>query len=106
MWQPEISIKSHMVSYCSVIKTRSHTVPEINVFLHCTQIPDGCQKWRESNFCEMSPVDPADTLRVKNFVKITPSGTVSELNLLLRFTQKFKMAAKNGGKAIFGESRQ
>ena len=30
--------------------------------------------------------------------------TVSEVNAFLRFTQKFKMAAKNGRKLIFGKS--
>ena len=29
-----------------------------------------------------------------------------EINMFLHLTQKFKMAAKNGGKAIFGKSRQ
>ena len=31
---------------------------------------------------------------------------VSEINGILHFTQKFKMAIQNGGKTIFGESRQ
>ena len=26
------------------------------------EIQDGCQKWRENDFCEKSPVDSADTL--------------------------------------------
>ena len=43
----------------------------------------------------MSPVDSADTLWVKNFVEITLSRSVSEINMFLRFTQKFKMAAKS-----------
>ena len=59
------------------------------------------KKWRENDFCKMSPVHSADTLWVQNFVKIALSRTVSEINVLLRFTQKFKMAAKSGGKAIF-----
>ena len=59
------------------------------------------KKWRESDFCKMSPVHSADTLRVQNFVEIALSHTISEMNVLLRFTQKFKMAAKSGGKAIF-----
>ena len=57
-------------------------------------------------FCEKSPVDSADTLRVQNFVEITLSHTVSKINSLLRFTQKFKMATKSGGKAIFCENSQ
>ena len=45
-----------------------------------------------------SPVDPEDTLGVK----IALSHTVSEINEFLSFTQKFKMAAKNGGKTFLG----
>ena len=54
-----------------------------------------------SDFCKMSPVHSADTLRVQNFVEIALSHTISEKNALLRFMQKFKMAAKSGGKARF-----
>ena len=53
-----------------------------------------------------SPVDSADTLWFKNFVEIALSRTVSKINVFLHFTQKFKMAGHNGGKSIFGESRQ
>ena len=59
------------------------------------------KKWRESDFCKMLPVHSADILQVQNFVEIALSCTVSEINALLRFTQKFKMAAISGGKAIF-----
>ena len=31
------------------------------------RIQDGCQKWQESDFCEMSPLHSAYTLRVQNF---------------------------------------
>ena len=54
----------------------------------------------------MSPVHSADTLSVQHFVEITLSRIVSEINALLRFTQKFKMAAKIGGKAISANSFQ
>ena len=64
------------------------------------------KKWQESDFCKMSPVDSVDTLWVQNFVEIALSRTVSEINVLLRFTQKFKRAAKSGGKAIFAKSCQ
>ena len=37
----------------------------------------------------------AYTSQAKNFVKITLSHTISEINAFLRFTQKFKMATKN-----------
>ena len=40
---------------------------------------------------------------VQNFVEIALSRTISEINALLHFTQKFKMAAKSGGKVIFCE---
>ena len=49
----------------------------------------------------MLPVHSAHTLWVQNFVEIALSRTVSEINALLGFTQKFKMAAKSDGKAIF-----
>ena len=51
--------------------------------------------------CKMSPVHSADTLWVQNFVEIALSQIVSKMNVLLRLTQKFKRAAKSGGKAIF-----
>ena len=34
----------------------SHTVSEISVFTFHAEIQDGHQKWRESDFCEKSPV--------------------------------------------------
>ena len=54
-------------------------------------------------FCKKSPVDSAYTMWVKNFIKIALSRAVSEINALSRSTQKFKMAAKNGGKTILGK---
>ena len=65
------------------------------------EIQNGQQKWLENDFWEKSPVDSADNLRVKNFMEIALSRSISEINGLLRFTQKFKMAAKSGGKTIF-----
>ena len=59
------------------------------------------QKWRENDFWEKSPVDSTDILRVKNFVEIALSRSVSEINLFLCLTQKFKMASKSGRKMIF-----
>ena len=61
------------------------------------------KNWRESDFCKMSQVHSADTLQVPNFVEIALSHTVSKMNELLHFTQKFKRAAKSGGKAIFAK---
>ena len=51
-------------------------------------------------FWEKLTVDSADTLLVKNFVEMALSHTVSEIK---DFTQKFKMAAKKGGKTFFGK---
>ena len=59
-----------------------------------------------SNFWGKFPVDSAYTLWVENLFEIALSRTVSEINALLRFTQKFKMAAKSGGKAIFDKGHQ
>ena len=84
------------------------------IFSHCSrdkyflafyaEIQDGCQNGREKQVD--SPVDSADPMWFKNFVEIALSGTVSEINAFLCFTQKFKMAAKNGGKTIFEKSHQ
>ena len=52
------------------------------------------------------PVDSADTLWVKILVEIALSHTVSKINAFLRYTQKFKMATKNGRKTIFGKKHQ
>ena len=54
----------------------------------------------------MLPVHSADTLWVQNFVEIALSHTVSKMNALLHFTQKFKRTAKSGGKVIFVKSHQ
>ena len=75
------------------------------VFAFYAETQDGHQKWREDELWEKLPADSADTLWVKNFVAITVSCNVSEINLFLHFTQKFKMAAKNGGKTIFAKIR-
>ena len=58
----------------------------------------------ENNFWENMPVDSIDTLLVKNFAEIAISCTVSEINAILCFTQKFKMATKNGRQTIFVQS--
>ena len=44
------------------------------------------------NFWEKLPVNSMDTLGVKNFIKITQSHTVTEINAFRSFIQKFKMA--------------
>ena len=85
----------------------SHTVSSIIAFLHFTQkFKMAAKNGRKIFFLEKSSVNSADTMRVKNFVEITLFRSVSKINAFLHFTQKFKMAAKNGGKTIFGKSRQ
>ena len=64
------------------------------------------KKCRKNDFCEKSPVHSANTLGIKNVIKISLSRTVSEIKVFLCFMQKFKMAAKNGGQAILGKNRQ
>ena len=75
------------------------------VFALKAEIQDGRQRWRDNNFWGKSPVDSADTVRVKKIFEIALSFSVSEINTFLRFMQKFKMAAKSGGKTNFEESR-
>ena len=83
------------------------TVSEINAFLRFTQKFKMAAKYGgENDLWEKSTVDSTDTLGVKNFDEIALSCIVSEMNVFLHFTQKVKMAAKNGGKTIFGKSRQ
>ena len=80
----------------------SRTVSAINVFLRFMQkFKIGRQKSQENYFWERWADDSTDTLGIKNFIKIALSHTVSEINVFLRFTQKFKMATKNGGENDF-----
>ena len=44
--------------------------------------------------------------QAKNVVKVALSQTFSEINAFLHFKQTFKIAAKNGGKTIFGKKCQ
>ena len=76
-------------------------------YVYYAEIQDGPPKERENDYWGNLPVDSGDTLQVKNFVEIALSRTVSEMNAFLHFTQKFKMAAKNGRKMILekGTSR-
>ena len=79
----------------------SHRFRDKSVFALYTEIQDGHPKWRKSDFWEKSPAGSAYTMWVKNLVKIPLSRTVSKINELLRFTQKFKMVAKKCMKTIF-----
>ena len=90
----------------SKIPSKALRFRDKHIFPFNADIQDGRQKWRENDFCEKSPIDSADTLRIKNFVEIGLSCSVSEINASLRLTQKFKMAAKSGRKTIFEKSRQ
>ena len=56
----------------------------------------------ENDFWGKSPVDSADTLWVKNYVKITLSHSVSEINTFFAFYAEIQ----NGRQTIFGKSRQ
>ena len=84
----------------------SHVFRDKCVFEFHTEIQDGRQTCQENYFWEKSPVDSADTVGVKNFIKIALPSTVSEIKVCLHFTQKFKMAAKHVRKTIFGKSYQ
>ena len=84
----------------------SHCSRDKYVFAFYAEIQEGHQKWRESYFCEMLTVNSPDTLRVKNFIKIARSRTVAKINEFLCFTLNFKIAVKNGRKAIFVKCRQ
>ena len=59
------------------------------------EIQNGHQKWHENDFWEKSPVDSGNNLRVKNFVEIALSHSISEINRFLCFTQKLKIVAKS-----------
>ena len=64
------------------------------------EIQDGHQKWRENYSWQKVPYDSACTLLIENFVKITPSRTVSKINVFLHFTRKSKIPPKNVGKTM------
>ena len=56
------------------------------------------KKWRENDFWQNIADDSVythNTLRVKNFIKMAVSRTVSKINAFLHFTRKFNMAVKN-----------
>ena len=91
------------ISCGSKISTKSRTVSEINVFLlFFMQKFKMAAKMAGKRFWEKSPVHPENTMGIKNFDEIIPSRTISEINVVLHFMQKFKMAATT----IFGKNRQ
>ena len=84
----------------------SGTVSEIHAFLCFTQkFKMAAKNDRKTIFEKGRQYTFLIPWGYKNFDEITLSHIVSKINVFLRvFTQKFKMAAKSGGKTIF--SRQ
>ena len=75
------------------------------VFAFYAEIQHGCQKWRESDFCEKPPVDSAHNLQIRNFVEITLSRTVCQINVFCILRRNSIWSPKNGGKVIFAKCR-
>ena len=67
------------------------------------EIQDGCKKWHDNDFLEKSPVLCRHPGAQKNCSK---SHNISEINVFLHFTQKFKMATKNGRKTVLRKSHK
>ena len=84
----------------------SCTVPEINALCVLHRNSRWLPKMAGKRFWTKSPVNSGDTPAIKYFNEIAQSRIVSEINAFLHFTQKFKMATKNGGKMIFGKDLQ
>ena len=105
-WRENDFWKKSPVVSADTMRIKNFVEIEINTFFFplYAEIQDGRQKWPENNFCQNLPVHSADTLWLKNFVKIALAHTVSKINAFLRFTQKFKTAAKSGGKTIFAKN--
>ena len=51
-------------------------------------------------------VDPADNLQFRNFIKITLSRTVSQINLFCNLRRNSRWPLNNGGKVIFAKCCQ
>ena len=78
-------------------KSLSRTISQINPFY--AEFQDGHQKWYGNNFwkkCQMTVIPWASKILSKSY-------TVSEINVLLHFTQKFKMATKIAGKQFLAK---
>ena len=70
------------------------------------KIQDGCQKWRKNDFLGKSLVDCIHPTDQKFPQNRSISHRYLEINGFLRFTQKFKMAAKSGRKTILEKTYQ
>ena len=71
-------------------------------FTFNAEIQDGCQKWQENDLLgKVTSTLRRYPVSQKLRRKLLLSGSVFEINMFLRLTQKFKMAAKSGWKTIF-----
>ena len=83
----------------------SHSISEISGFLHLMlKFKMATKSGGKNDFCEKWPVDSGDIVRLKNFIEIALSHSISEISGFLHLMLKFKMAAKSGGKTIFVKS--
>ena len=84
---------------------KNRAIQHFSKALHVTSlVPTGFKicSWQENDFWEKLPVDEYYMYFFFSFLyRKSRSCTVPEINLFLHFTQKFKTAAKNGGKEIF-----
>ena len=67
-------------------------------FAFYAEIRNGHQKWGENDFWEKSPVDSADNLRVKNFVQIALSSSISKINGFCVLRRNSRWPPKVAGK--------
>ena len=82
-----------------------HLCQNPSFFFHLTQkFKMAAKNGRKMTFGKKLPVESVDILEAKNFVQIAVFCSISELNVFLHFTQKFKMATKNGRKTVCGKS--
>ena len=86
---------------------KSRTVFKINAFF-CVLRRNSrwLPKMAGKDFCEKSSVDSADNLQVRNFVEITLSQTVSQINVFCVLHRNSRWSSKNGGKVIFAKYHQ
>ena len=61
------------------------------------------QKWWENNFWQKVAADSVHTLRIKNFVEIALSHTVSEINAFLHLRRDSRWPPKVAEKGFLGK---